>query len=548
MDNSFDGDGIAAINYGSGTISQIQDIALQPDGKIVAAGYNGPAFPTINYDFAVARFNSDGTPDNSFDTDGKTTTAIGSGKDQGIEMALQADGKLTTSFGSDNDGARAVAVQPDGKIIAAGYGHNGTNADFALIRYLANGTPDPSFGTAGKVTTNITTLSEQINALVLQADGKIIAVGSAQGDFVLVRYLPDGTPDPGFGTGGIVLTAIGSSTDEAMAVTIQPDGYILVAGNSFTGGSSAFAVVRYKPDGNVDTDFGVNGKVTAMPGITTNSVTSISLQNDLKILVAGTAYTGTNTDIAVVRYLPDGTPDIGFNGDGVAVIDVLGLNDVAGAMKLNGNRIFIASTAFSHQLEDFMLLSLQNDASALPLSLQRFRAQLQQQDVLLQWRTATEQNTAIFYIERSQDGKVFQSIGNVAAAGTSTAVKDYSFTDTDPLTGTAYYRLKMVDMDGRFTYSAVIIVRMHNNGLTALQLSPNPAQNILQVQLATTNNDKVSLQIVDAAGRVVKTEQYTTMGNSLAVSIDITGLPAGHYTLVASSKRGRETRQFIKNQ
>lgn len=500
----------------------VKAVALQGDGKIVVAGTGRTI--TGNTDFAVARYLANGTPDNSFD----------------------GDGKLLTFLGSEDDGVNAVVVQPDGKIVAAGFGHNGVNSDFALVRYLTDGTPDASFGTGGKVLTNITPMYEYIHAMGLQPDGKIVVAGTAQGDFALARYLPNGMLDGGFGSGGIVLTPIGSSADNAYALVIQPNGYILAAGNSYIGANSVIGVVRYKPDGSLDTGFGIGGKVTINPGNALNEAVSIGLQDDLKIIVGGTTYTGTQGDIVVARLLPDGTPDASFDGDGMAIIDMMGNSDVAGAMKLYGNRIYIAATSTSHQLEDFALLSLQNDAVALPLSLRSFRGQVKGDDVLLEWRTASEQNTAAFHIERRVDGINFQTIGTVEAAGTSMLVQEYSFTDVAPSAGMNYYRLKVVDLDGRISYSGIVTIRLANDGAAGLMAFPNPVQQVLQVRFNAVEHDKVNLQIIDGAGRVVRTGQYVSTGSTLSIPVDVRGLGAGSYTLVVTGKKGRVVKQFIK--
>lgn len=500
----------------------IKAVALQGDGKIVVAGTGRTI--TGHTDFAVARYLADGTPDNSFD----------------------GDGKLLTLFGNEDDGVNAVVVQPDGKIVAAGFGHNGVNGDFALVRYLADGTPDASFGTGGKVMTDITPMYEHINAMGLQPDGKIVVAGTAQGDFALARYLPNGLPDGSFGSGGIVLTPIGSSTENAYALVIQPNGDILAAGNSYTGANSVIAVVRYKPDGSLDTGFGIGGKVTINPGNALNEVVSIGLQDDLKIVVGGTTYTGTQGDIVVARLLPDGTLDAGFDGDGIAIIDMMSNSDVTGAMKLYGNRIYIAATSTSHRLEDFAVLALQNDALALPLSLQGFRGQVQGSDVLLQWRTASEQNTAAFHIERRVDGGNFQTIGMVAAAGTSVQVQHYSFTDKEPLVGKNYYRLKVMDLDGRISYSVIVGIQFVNDGAARLAVFPNPVQQVLQVRFSTAEHDKVNLQIINGAGLVVKTGQYVSTGPMLSIPVDVRELGAGFYTLLVTGKHGRAVKSFIK--
>ena len=167
-----------------------------------------------NYDFALVRYNSDGSLDTTFSGDGKLTTAIGSGNDYGY----------------------SVTVQADGKILVAGASHNGSNDDFALVRYNTDGSLDTTFAGDGKLTTAIGSSDDYGRSVTLQADGKILVAGySANGsndDFALVRYNTDGTLDTTFSGDGKLTTAIGASHDEGYSVTVQADGKILVAGYS----------------------------------------------------------------------------------------------------------------------------------------------------------------------------------------------------------------------------------------------------------------------------------------------------------------------------
>ena len=188
-------------------------------------------------DFALVRYNSDGTLDTSFSGDGKLTTAIGAGNDFGY----------------------SVTVQADGKILVAGASHNGSNYDFALVRYNSDGTLDTSFSGDGKLTTAIGASDDYGYSVTVQADGKILVAGySANGsnnDFALVRYNSDGTLDTSFSGDGKLTTAIGAGHDEGYSVTVQADGKILVAGYSSNGSNDDFALVRYNSDGTLDTSF-----------------------------------------------------------------------------------------------------------------------------------------------------------------------------------------------------------------------------------------------------------------------------------------------------
>jgi len=259
-------------------------LVLQPDGKLVAAGYSDRGANTI---FALVRYNANGSLDQSFGTAGT--------------------GKVTTPIGSVDDEALALVLQPDGKLVAAGYTASAGNTAFALVRYNPDGSLDPSFGAGGKVTTSIRSVDDEVIALVLQPDGKLVAAGYAAGAsdtaFALVRYNADGSPDPSFGTGGVVTTSIGGIDDRAFALVLQPDGKLVAAGYTNDGSNEDFAVVRYSADGNLDGSFGTGGKVVIQVSGTFGEANALALQPDGKLVTAGYAYNGTDNDFALVRHL-----------------------------------------------------------------------------------------------------------------------------------------------------------------------------------------------------------------------------------------------------
>ncbi|MCS6926252.1 MAG: delta-60 repeat domain-containing protein [Candidatus Binatia bacterium] len=151
------------------------------------------------------------------------------------------------------------------------------------------------------------------SALVLQADGKIVVAGHAAGGFVLVRYQPDGSLDPSFGTGGTVTTAISGTGDFASALAVQADGKLVVAGYVSMAPQYSIALLRYNPDGTLDTAFGENGKVTTGDS---HVASGLALQADGKIVVAGSFNDGANNEFLLLRYDPDGGLDPTFGIDG----------------------------------------------------------------------------------------------------------------------------------------------------------------------------------------------------------------------------------------
>jgi uncharacterized delta-60 repeat protein len=295
------GDGGKLVTDFAGNMDEALAVAVQADGKIVAAGHslnlNGGGDPS---DWAVARHNADGTLDPSFGTGGK------------VAIDLQGTGA--------SDQVRALAMQGDGKIVAGG----SSSDDFALTRFLPDGALDPSFGVGGVA---ITDLSGNLNAIAMQADGKIVAAGedsrSGSQDFAVARYLPDGTLDAGFGSGGLVITDIGAGAfDSAQAVAVQADGKIVAAGTvsaSSSPGFADFALARYLPDGELDSGFGIGGLVTTdVDNGSFNDARAVAVQADGKIVAAGSSsdFTGSGDRFTLARYQPDGTLDRRFGRRG----------------------------------------------------------------------------------------------------------------------------------------------------------------------------------------------------------------------------------------
>jgi uncharacterized delta-60 repeat protein len=341
LDTSFDSNGKVLTDVGTGD-AYCNSVAIQPDGRIVVAGYarNGS-----NDDIALVRYKADGSLDTNFGSGGTVLTDIdGDNTEAAYSVAIQSDGKivaagshsvgnnnndfalvrydtngnLDTSFGSDgkvttaissgvgDDYVYSVVIQPDGKIVVAGQA-TGSNFDFALARYNTDGALDTNFDSDGKVITAIGSSIDAAYSVAIQSDGKIVAAGASvdnKEDFALVRYNANGSLDTDFGTGGKVTTDIGSDDDLANSVAIQADGKILAAGYSY-GNNNDFALARYNADGTLDTNFGADGKVTTAIGGTDVGV-SVAIQSDGNIVLAGHSDNGSNYDFAVARYV--GTP------------------------------------------------------------------------------------------------------------------------------------------------------------------------------------------------------------------------------------------------
>ena len=347
-DTSFGNNGKVSTHYNF--VDQAFDVALQPDGKIVSVGRSdvNTGFFT-HWKWLMTRHNSDGSLDTTFGINGFVVTAMADADDEAFAVAVQpdskivvggyvevptglsfglarynSDGSLDSTFGSDGkvilppiggllvDYLKDVFIRPDGKILAAGSTRlTMFESDFLLVQLNSDGTVDQNFGVNGAVMTDFDAVVDIAHSIAEQPDGKIVvAGGSTKIDFIrrfaLVRYNSDGTIDSSFGSNGRVITRFGSS-DSANAVAIASDGKIIAAGN--TDPARGIAVARYTPDGVLDSSFGSGGQIITVLPSGPALGWGMRLQSDDKIVVAGSARVGTESDLALLRYESISTPD-----------------------------------------------------------------------------------------------------------------------------------------------------------------------------------------------------------------------------------------------
>jgi uncharacterized delta-60 repeat protein len=218
-----------------------------------------------------------------------------------------------------------------GLLLASGPTAWAHDSGFGLARYTADGALDQSFGNAGVVVTRSTQRSFVANALALQSDGRILVAGmvsdlpSASLQLAVARYNPNGSPDDGFGAGGIAAISVGAAGAQASTIAVQPDGRILVGGTAFAHGTAndEFALARFAADGNLDPSFGTGGVVSTHVGAGAAAVQSLAIQPDGRIMVVGTAFSNgpTDDDFALARYTPEGRLDTEFGTGGIVTTD-----------------------------------------------------------------------------------------------------------------------------------------------------------------------------------------------------------------------------------
>ncbi len=342
-DSTFNGTGRNIFSVG-GTLDFGDNIALQPDGKIIMTGASMNLGGTVS--LGVARLNPDGSFDNTFGTAGVSLVDLGG---------------ITYQGGFEPE----IALQPDGKIVVCGFGWNAGDDDMLVCRLLANGNIDPSFGAGGKVYTNLSGAGQPdvAYAITIDAAGNIYACGSTRtgqfastNDVAIIKLTPSGTFDPSFSGDGKLLLDLSGSWDFGYGIAVRADGKIIVTG--YSGIPANFFAVRLLPDGSYDPAFGTAGKTTV--DITGNNVADecwgMTITPEGKILMVGDAYDQLTSAFvaAIVRLTADGAPDITFSGDGIATFPVStestimrnaivqpdGKYLVNGSAKMNGNDDF----------------------------------------------------------------------------------------------------------------------------------------------------------------------------------------------------------------
>lgn len=385
LDATFGNGGVVLTDF-SQTDDYASAVKVQPDGKIVVAGESG-IYP--DFHSALVRYKKNGRLDPTFGASGKAVTTFDPNGDDLSALVLQPDGKIVaagsihgtafllarfdidgsvdqtfgsngsivTKFGDPTAGAADVVLQADGKIIAAGVSGAGSLSelnDFALARYNSDGSLDQTFGTGGKV---ITHFPGQFNtgstgtSVAVQADGKVIVGGYYKNErtphrFAMARYNPNGALDSTFGNAGLVMTTVGSGDAFSNAIVLESNGRIVLAGYSSTTQGHDFSLAGYNPDGTLDTTFGNGGfMATDFAGATDDIAYAMAMQRDGKLVVAGRTGQYPEFDFAVARYSSDGQPDQAF-GTGGKVITNITSSDNGYAVALQNGRIVLAGIAF----------------------------------------------------------------------------------------------------------------------------------------------------------------------------------------------------------
>lgn len=389
LDTFFSHDGIQTA-FPNGAVAYA--VAIDHHGRIVVAGSTSSAHP----DIALARFTPAGRLDATFGQGGKVVTDLGA-NDYAFDLAIQDDGGIVvvgerravasdrfvvqryrpsgtldpgfanagtalTGFGRRFQGATAVAIAPGGRIVVAGSTSNGVTSRSAMARYLTDGRLDRSFDGDGRLTVDVSPSAEQFTDVLIQPDGRIVAVGWAEVSLVpvfsAVRCAMDGRLDPGFARDGIARVDVAPGADRARAAALQDDGKLVIVGGVSAGGRSEWGMVRLGSHGRLDPSFGAHGTLVTNFGPGFDEANAVAVQDNGKVLVAGRIRDEARPrdDMGLLRLKPRGGHDRTFAAGGRALTDVAGGSDAARGLAIAPNgKIVVAGEATVDRARRFVV-------------------------------------------------------------------------------------------------------------------------------------------------------------------------------------------------
>lgn len=376
------------------------DIIRQPDGKLIVTG-NG--IIQSHHQFMILRYQANGIIDSTFGVNGKATATIGVVHNYAKAAVLQSDGKIVVagyfdnnfyndaviirfnsngtvdqSFGTNGmiqfiannqfDEFHDIAIQPDGKIVAVGRSFANNTYNFFTVRLLTNGTLDPNFGTGGKVMTDFVNANDCIYSVLLQSGGKIVVSGSTtpgSSYYAAARYLSDGSPDLTFGTAGKMSIGSGSTLDICYGMAMQADSSIVLAGSHHNSFIDEYMFVRLTKLGMLDNTFGTNGIKVISKTVPSEVLTDVVIQPDGKIMACGS---GNNLEAMLIRLNSNGTPDATFGTQGVFTGNVGGtVNALNSLMVLPDSSVIACGYTKQGNNDDYLVIKALYD---LPLGVE----------------------------------------------------------------------------------------------------------------------------------------------------------------------------------
>ncbi|MEI2707932.1 MAG: T9SS type A sorting domain-containing protein [Chitinophagaceae bacterium] len=549
-------------NEPTGAKARVKTFTVQPDSKIMIGG-QFLAFNKVNRN-RIARITFDGELDTTYapfsgangdvnsilvQSNGKILAAGAFTKFNdtitGKLIRTDALGNIDTAFlnkiglGANNT-INVMAFQADGKIIIGGdFGYfNGITANY-LARLNTDGSFDNTFdiGSGG---------FGSVRDVVVQLDGKILVGGNFQffgssSSRGIVRLNSDGSIDASF------LSGTGFRGLPVNDIELAPNGSIFVSVSNSTSGPDGYngstytkPITKLKPNGTIDSSFYISGTLE-------NVYSSNVLPNGNLLLVRSNSGTGDNTSSSTRTLNPSGTYITGSSSINGGRIDKMQIFE-------NGRRILLCGDFTSISCGSSNVIGRNrigrvvdpSIAAVLPLTLQTFTANLNNNDALLKWNTLNEANTDKFIVERSTNNNYFQTIGTVPSKGIGDSeyqIMDYGVNKLN--SNVLYYRLKMQDKDGKTTYSPIVLMRLKTK--TSISLSPNPTRGMATLQLQTSAAvEQLQINLYDLSGKLVLQQVNTISLGSTSLPLNLAQLQNGMYYLQVSSILRNETLKVIK--
>jgi uncharacterized delta-60 repeat protein len=490
LDPSFGDNGHVITGFGN-NFNRALSVAINNEGEIFAAGatqnLEGDDFAA---DFAIAKYNADGSLATDFGDNGLVITDINN---------------------QSSDVAMAVAIQDDGKIVVAGRSHAGTvyeNYSFAIARYNPDGTLDPSFGVQGKVSYPYESYDDYSYevSMALQPDGKIVVTGTCYQNiydvFMTVRFTTAGQIDPTFGVNGKVITSLGEGFNGyPNAIAIQPDGKILVGGVvqgpiSYPTGVD-FALVRYEPNGNLDSSFGSNGIVITpvTEGAGYDWIDDLEVLSDGKIIAVGNSSELDEYQVALVKYKYDGTPDNAFGTSGIVLTDFGSIYPYATGVAVNNNNDILVCGNWMNLSGEYDFILAKFSAHGIPV-----------QEFGENGMTISNINS----LDGSIDVKI-QSDGKIVAAGLTGNPTHHDFV-----------ALRYLDY--------IVPGNAEPEQECNAEIFPNPVEDILTVRFQDYHN--TNFKLMDSRGRQMLSIPLITPDQK----IELGYLSAGNYYMLLEKK------------
>ncbi len=482
IDLSFGEDGIASSDI-NGKFDDATDLVVLPDGDILVAGNS---MAGSHYEFMVSRFNSDGSVDESFGE----------------------NGNATIEFSTFHCLVKAMAVQEDGKIVLVGNYDNNYYTDPAIARFNSDGTIDTGFGGTGFIKLDLSAQFDDFNDVVIQPDGKILVAGSSYkygtDDFLLVRFLSNGSFDEDFGNDGFVYTDFSTSQDIIYSLLLQADKKIVVSGYSGPG-SFYFAAARYFENGLLDPTFSIDGKMTIGSGSTADKCFGMAMQSDSSFILAGNHHSGAIDQHMIARIDKFGILDPTFGTAGVSYI-----NSAAAADLINDVTV---------QPDNKIVLCGVRDGNAAFIRLNK--------NGLVDNTFGTD---GIITPDPDLGALTLRSIvisddASVIACG-SVDQDDYSD-----------FMLMKITVDIASAISNPV------SAIKEIRLYPNPAVDQIQIEMNAASDDLQLLMITDMNGRVIYQEEMNSSNYTHIIHLPAS-IRSGSYLLTAFTKNGTTTSVF----